>query len=74
MNTNDSHESPTLTALLMFLAGAATGAVVMALTSPKSGPELRDELEQFGQRIRGKATQVAGRAKEAAEDVLERDH
>ena len=33
--------------LLTFLAGAAVGAVVVALTTPKTGPELRGNLKDL---------------------------
>ena len=41
--------------LLTFLAGAAIGAVVMALTTPKRGPELRHTLRALGRRAKRKA-------------------
>jgi len=46
--------------LLTFLAGAAVGAVVVALTTPKSGPELRGDLKN-----------AACRAKRRAEDLMD---
>jgi gas vesicle protein len=47
--------SAILNTTLTFLAGAAVGAVVVALTTSKSGPELRGDLKALGRRIKGKA-------------------
>ena len=45
--------------LLTFLAGAAIGAIVVALTTPKSGPRLRKELKDLARCGGGKAHDVA---------------
>lgn len=37
--------SSALPLLLTFLAGAAIGAMVVALTTPKAGPRLREDLK-----------------------------
>ncbi|MBI1752672.1 MAG: YtxH domain-containing protein [Acidobacteria bacterium] len=47
--------SPTATSILIFLAGAALGAVVLALTTPKTGPRLRAELKRLAGRGRHRA-------------------
>ena len=52
------------TLLLTFLAGAAAGAVVVALTTPKSGPQLRGDIKDLSRRAKRR---VAGLADEAAE-------
>jgi gas vesicle protein len=49
------------TNLLMFLLGAAAGAVVVALVTPKSGPELRADVKDLAVRLKRKA-QAAGQA------------
>jgi gas vesicle protein len=72
MNQNEAYDHPGLTALLAFLAGAATGAMVMALTAPKSGPELREDLEQLGRRLRGKAEDLGDKVKGAAEEAADK--
>jgi gas vesicle protein len=41
--------------LLTFLGGAALGAVVVALTTPKTGPRLRKDLKDLVCRARTKA-------------------
>jgi gas vesicle protein len=46
------------TNLMLFLLGAAAGAVVVALVTPKSGPDLRAD-------IKGLAGKLRRRAKEA---------
>jgi len=57
---NDTKSSSMIPTLLTFLAGAAVGAVVVALTTPKSGPELRGDLKN-----------AACRAKRRAEDLMD---
>ena len=46
------------TSLLIFLAGAAVGAAVVALTTPKTGPELRDDLKGFGNKIKDRFSRL----------------
>jgi len=58
--------------LLTFLAGAAVGAVLTALTTPKSGPELRGDLKDLAGRARRRATALANDASEGWEDLKER--
>jgi gas vesicle protein len=58
--------------LLTFLAGAAVGAVVVALTTPKTGPELRGDLKDFSRRAKGKAGELTDDACEAYDDMKER--
>lgn len=38
--------------LLGFLAGAAAGAVLVALTTPRTGPELRGDLKDLARRAK----------------------
>lgn len=40
--------------LLAFLAGAAAGAVFMALTTPRTGPDLRGDLKGMARRAKRK--------------------
>ncbi|MBK8724947.1 MAG: YtxH domain-containing protein [Holophagaceae bacterium] len=58
--------------LLTFLAGAAVGAVVVALSTPKSGPELRGDLKDMANRGKRKAGELADDACEAWEDLKDR--
>ena len=46
------------TSLLIFLAGAAVGAAIAALTTPKAGPELRGDLKGLGHRIKDRFAPV----------------
>lgn len=65
--------SPSLSTLLLtFLAGAAAGAVVVALTTPKTGPELRGDLKDLGRRAKLKAGALAEGASEAYEGMRDR--
>ncbi len=58
--------------LLTFLAGAAVGGVLVALTTPKSGDELRGDLRNLARRARWKAEDLAEEADEAWDDLNER--
>ena len=40
------------TNLLLFLVGAAAGAILVALTTPKSGPELRSDVKDLAGRLK----------------------
>ena len=46
------------TNLLLFLLGAAAGAVVVALVTPKSGPDLRAEIGDLTDKLKRKAKEV----------------
>lgn len=61
--------SPMLPTLLTFLAGAAVGAVVVALTTPKSGPELRSDLKDLTLRAKRRAGQLADDASDTWDDL-----
>jgi gas vesicle protein len=50
----DTREHSLGTLLTAFLAGAAIGAVVVALTTPKRGDELREELADLLERLRSR--------------------
>lgn len=58
--------------LLTFIAGAALGAVVVALTTPKTGPELRGDLKNLSRRAKKKAGELADDASDAWVDMKER--
>jgi gas vesicle protein len=63
---NDSSIGPLL---LTFLAGAAFGAVVVALTTPKSGPELREDFKSLARRTKGKTGDLAEDAGAAWDEI-----
>jgi gas vesicle protein len=46
------------TNLLLFLAGAAIGAAVVALVTPKSGPDLRADIKDLAGKLRRKAREA----------------
>lgn len=46
------------TTLLLFLLGAAAGAILVALTTPKSGPELRADIKDLAGKIKRKAREA----------------
>ena len=58
--------------LLTFLAGFAVGAVVVALTTPKSGPELRGDIKDAAGRAKRKAADLAHDAAGTWDDLKER--
>jgi gas vesicle protein len=58
--------------LLMFIAGVAVGAVVAALVTPKSGPEMRGDLKDAAARARRKVADLAKDASVAVADMKER--
>jgi len=60
------------TVLLTFLAGAAIGAVAVALPTPKSGPVLAGDLKASARRAKRKARALADDATDAWDDVKER--
>ena len=58
------------TSLLVFLAGAAVGAAIVALTTPKSGSELREDLKGMGNCAKDRIKRLrAGEEEEAQEKV-----
>lgn len=55
----ETNPSPSLAPLAWtFLAGAAVGATVVALTTPKTGPQLRGDLKDMGTKLRRKASDL----------------
>ncbi len=66
---NTSYTGPML---LTFLAGATIGALLVALTTPKTGPELRGDLKDLARRAKRKAGDLADEASLGWEDMKER--
>lgn len=58
--------------LLTFLAGAAIGATVVALTTRKTGPQLRGDLRDLASRAQRKAGNLAQDACEAWDGLKDR--
>lgn len=57
--------------LLAFLSGAALGAVAALLLTPQTGRESREQLRGYARRAEGNLRDLAGRAGEALEEVVE---
>jgi gas vesicle protein len=55
------------TPLLIFLAGAAVGAAIVALTTPKSGPELRGDLKDLSNKLKDRVSRLRHSDEEKAE-------
>ena len=53
------------TSLMLFVAGAAIGGLLVALNTPKTGPELREDIRDLGRKARRKAENLAGDAEGA---------
>jgi gas vesicle protein len=56
--SQEQQHVPVGTIALTFLAGAAVGAVALALTTPKTGKELRGDIKNLGNRIGEKAREI----------------
>jgi gas vesicle protein len=69
-----SHEKSFLKGPMLpsVLAGAALGALVVALTTPKTGPELRSDLMGLAGRAKRKAADLADDAYESMDSMRER--
>ena len=52
------------TPLLVFLAGAAVGATVVALTTPKTGLELRGNIKDLGHKVKDRISRLKGQEEE----------
>ena len=69
--SQENTRSPIGPMLLTFLAGAAVGAVLAALITPKSGPELRGDLKDLVRRVKREARSLAENASEAWDRLKE---
>ena len=56
--------------VLVFLSGAALGAVAALLLTPQTGRESREQLRGYARRAEGNLRDLAGRAGEAFEEVV----
>lgn len=65
-NTSSPSAGPML---LTFLVGAAAGALLVALTTPKTGPELRGDLKDLARRAKRKAGDLREDAGEAWDEL-----
>ncbi|MEY4704057.1 MAG: hypothetical protein RL042_253 [Nitrospirota bacterium] len=58
-------------AVLAFLSGAALGAVAALLLAPQAGRESREQLRGYARRAEDNLRDLAGRAGDAVEEVVE---
>ena len=61
---NQENSSTFSTSLLCFIAGAIAGAVVVALTTPKKGADLRGDIADLGRRAKRRASDLAQQLKD----------
>jgi len=66
--TTDSRGGNAAT-LLTFAAGAATGALLLALASPRAGARLRCAAEELGRDVRRGAGEAWEEVKDRVEDL-----
>ena len=67
----DDRGSSSAGVLLAFLSGAALGALAALLLTPQTGRESREQLRGYARRAEGNLRDLAGRAGEAFEGVVE---
>jgi len=68
---DDRGSSAAAAVVLAFLSGAALGAVAALLLAPQTGRESREQLRGYARRAEGDLRDLAGRAGEALEEVVE---
>ena len=54
---------------MLFLLGAAVGAVAVALLTPKTGPELRADLKDLATQAKDKVMQAAEELRPSASET-----
>jgi gas vesicle protein len=59
-------------AILGFIGGALVGALVVAFTMPKSGPDLLKDLKALGRRAKDRADALGGQAEAIWSEALDR--
>ena len=67
----DDRGSSAAAVVLVFLSGAALGVVAALLLAPQTGRESREQLRGYARRAEGNLRDLAGRAGEAFEGVVE---
>jgi len=67
----DDRGSSAAAVVLTFLSGAALGVVVALLLAPQTGRQSREQLRGYARRAEGNLRDLAGRAGEAFEEVVE---
>jgi gas vesicle protein len=59
-------------AVFSFVAGALVGALVVALTTRKTGPEVRADLKALGRRAKGKVGELSDQAEAVWNEARDR--
>ena len=67
----DDRGSSAAAVVLVFLSGAALGAVAALLLAPQTGRESREQLRGYARRAEVDLRDLAGRAGETFEEVVE---
>jgi gas vesicle protein len=67
----DDRGSSAAAVVLVFLSGAALGAVAALLLTPQTGRESREQLRGYARRAEGNLRDLAGCAGQAFEGVVE---
>jgi gas vesicle protein len=67
----DDRGSSAAAVVLVFLSGTALGAVAALLLAPQTGRESREQLRGYARRAEGNLRDLASRAGEAFEEVVE---
>jgi len=67
---HENNGSSIVEALMLFVAGAAVGGLLVALNTPKTGPELCEDLKAMGRRAKGRAEGLTGDAEDAVKKDL----
>jgi gas vesicle protein len=67
----DDRGSSSAAFVLAFLSGAALGAVAALLLAPQTGRESREQLRGYARRAEGDLRDLASRAGEVLEEVVE---
>lgn len=66
----DDRGSSAAAVVLVFLSGAALGAVAALLLTPQTGRESREQLRGYARRAEGNLRDLAGSAGEVLEEVV----
>jgi gas vesicle protein len=68
---SDDHRCSSLHLLMAFVAGAATGAAVALLTTPRTGKENREKLAEWARRAKEEAANAAPELRAQADRVAQ---
>jgi gas vesicle protein len=69
---NQEKTSSVNLAIFSFVGGALLGALAVALTTPKNGPEVRDAIKGLGRRAKDKMGRLGDHAEAVWDETLNR--